>query len=150
MTNCNVSSIQIPHLVPDTKFKLTFRLFGKTPKVQRLIKLLDVVITAEYRRWAFIIFWDKNFPEIEARKLINCWHLQSFFLLKEMLLQQIFWQNLEFICVFSLVIRTKIFSRLPFYKISISNVYHRRFNKKKKKTFDEATKRFSIRNQITA
>lgn len=50
MTNCKASMIQIPSLIPESKFQFTIKLIAKTPGVKKSVNLLDAVVMGEHAK----------------------------------------------------------------------------------------------------
>lgn len=50
VTNCKASSVKLPGLIPESKFKMTLKLIGKAENSTKMTILIDAVITGEYRR----------------------------------------------------------------------------------------------------
>lgn len=57
MTDCKVSAIQVPSLIPETKFQFTIKLIAKVAGVKGSVKLLDAVIRGEYIKPWSVIKW---------------------------------------------------------------------------------------------
>lgn len=50
MLNCQLSNIDVPKIMPETKFKISGKMMGRVPKQKKLAQLCSVDIFGEYKR----------------------------------------------------------------------------------------------------